>query len=118
MYKTRKILSVAPASTVGTSLARNGILLILPQLGACLFVFIMALNRAPVFAEFVGILFLLHLPALMFRKARTNKLEIDSATLQVNWQPAKTFDNQLLLTSLCSLLFFSVCGALFFSMFS
>lgn len=118
MYKTNKVFSIAPASTVGTSLIRNGILLLLPQIGAFVFVVLIALNRFPAFAKFIGILYLLHLPAFLLRKARSTQLKIDTKTVQVTYKPALHIDNNLLTQSLVSLTFFMLCGLFFFMIFS
>lgn len=110
-YQTRRILSTAPAATVGTGMIRNALILISPVLALILMVFLGAVSRMPL----IGVMFAgftaFYAPLLLL--SRRSNVAI-SKDMQVSWKPALRPNHELLKRSLRSLILL----ALFLTVFA
>ena len=111
MYKTRKILSVAPASSVSTGLSRFALTLLAPLFALPVAMFFGAISSSPLFGVIIAGFTVLYLPLLLLsRKANVSI----SKNMQVNWTPARRPNQRLLKSSLNYLALLTIFGTVFF----
>lgn len=107
MYKTRKVVSFAPASNASTGILRNCLFMAIPILIVAVTAFTAAVLAMPLFGVLIGGIGALYLPLFLVTKSSNVCINQD---MQVSWKPVSRPDTALLKNSLLSLLLMIVFG--------